>query len=789
MRFTFVRRASVRLLATLSPLLTAAVIVPDAAARQFTPSAAFSVRRVPELWYNVTPADVNNDGIADLVAGGEPPSPGFTPFGHLRIMNGRGDGTFEPERVLAHVGTLLAVGDFTADGGVDLLAYGRSSTMSQFGIYIVPGHGNGTFGETRLVASFAPTFALVADFDRDGRTDVAVGEQPTSLHIYPGNGDLTFGARTTLQTGRLPFSGAADDFNGDGFPDIAVVNRFGPSLSIFLNAHGRRYRTSTIPLDHFPKGITTADVNGDALPDVVVTAADEDFLDWANGFVYVFLAQRRGAFGSPTLYEVERGAWTVAAGDFNRDGRVDIASGNRSFIFDDNYRLWDSVTILEGSGTGVFTRSSSFSLSDPIDPDDSRYRDTHNALVGSDLNRDGHADLVASPGVIMLNAPASANRAPTVFAGADDVSYDPEFVFLRAEAADADEQLLSFVWTDETGRVVGSTPNPAISAFGYAPGPHTFTVTVDDRHGGTASDSVTITVTNVEVTPFLELVSPWAGASVPATGSYRVTWFAEGSPLEFDLSVSLDDGAMYTPATGCSDLDGAARECIWTPATAPTVRARVRLDAVYPNEVRAFDVSPRFVMNEDGRGGTLPRFWAGRNVGEVAVLGASTYNGASGTFSIRASGAGVGGTADEGQFALFLSGPTFEIIARVAAVDAIDPLTKAGLMIRETLAPGARHISLFATATQGLVLQRRLIGDGTTTDTNGPPVGAPVWLRLFRQGDLVSAYYRVNETDPWTAVAHETIPGLSFNVQAGMFVSSHRDAVLATGTFDNVVIR
>jgi hypothetical protein len=109
-------------------------------------------------------------------------------------------------------------------------------------------------------------------------------------------------------------------------------------------------------------------------------------------------------------------------------------------------------------------------------------------------------------------------------------------------------------------------------------------------------------------------------------------------------------------------------------------------------------------------------------------------------------------------------------------------------MLRENLNPGSRHVSLFATPGKGIAFQRRTTENGISMHTAGPAITAPVWLKLQKRGDVVTAYYRKAITDFWTAIGSETFGGLNSDVLVGLAVTSHADGAIASATFSNVTL-
>ena len=133
-----------------------------------------------------------------------------------------------------------------------------------------------------------------------------------------------------------------------------------------------------------------------------------------------------------------------------------------------------------------------------------------------------------------------------------------------------------------------------------------------------------------------------------------------------------------------------------------------------------------------------------------------------GTWTIEGSGADIWDTADEFRFVSREVYGNFVAVARVASIENLDRWVKAGLMIREGLSAGARHVSILATprTERGIAFQRRRQANGLSVHTAGPAVAPPGWLALGRIGDTISAYYRPSATASWTLVGRDSLPGL-----------------------------
>jgi regulation of enolase protein 1 (concanavalin A-like superfamily) len=185
-------------------------------------------------------------------------------------------------------------------------------------------------------------------------------------------------------------------------------------------------------------------------------------------------------------------------------------------------------------------------------------------------------------------------------------------------------------------------------------------------------------------------------------------------------------------------------------------------------------------------GGADQPLWTNHDIGAVGAPGSAREQ--SGRWTVSGSGADVWGSADALHFVRQRVEGDFEFSARVLAVQNVHQWTKAGLMVREHLGASARHGFVLATprTTKGIAFQRRPIENQDSLSTAGPAIVPPVYLKLVRVGDVVSAYYRRSASNPWTLIDQQAYFNLSFALDVGFAVSSHVDGRLASATFDQV---
>jgi hypothetical protein len=215
--------------------------------------------------------DINHDGIPDIVAAGYYAN-------SFSVLLGKGDGTFQPAVTYptGHTPQTLAEGDFNGDGNVDL-AIGNLNDNT-VGVFL--GNGDGTFqSQVTYPVGRQPQGVQAGDLNGDGFEDLAVTNSADgTVGVLLGNGNGTFQPQVTYPVGSSPVGLVVADFNGDGKQDISVGNTAQSSLtqSILLgNGDGTFQPQVTFPTGNFPYGVAAGDFNGDGFPDLAIS----DFSD------------------------------------------------------------------------------------------------------------------------------------------------------------------------------------------------------------------------------------------------------------------------------------------------------------------------------------------------------------------------------------------------------------------------------------------------------------------------------------------------------------------------------
>jgi hypothetical protein len=503
--------------------------------------------------HTVTVADFNRDGTPDLAVVNAGPSSASQ---SVSVLLGDGRGSFRPAITTSVLnggagnGNALsvAVGDFNGDGLPDVAL--NTAGPAGPAVEVLFGKGDGSFQSNHLILPVGaiPLSVAAGDFDHNGALDLVTANSNGTVSVLLGNGDGSFRTRTDVTVGGVPRAIAVGDFNGDGRLDVATAQQLSNTVSVLLG-HGdgtfarplvfaARGTDSTFT----PSSLAVGDVNGDGRADLVVNLVGGE--DSVVSQLAVLLGNGDGTFRAPILQSPGAGGdGDVALGDFNHDGRLDVAVGGHA-------ALPDGLTVFTGNGDGTFGVPFQSPLrfstggSDPL------------SVAAADFNGDGLVDLVAanaSSGTVgvLVNTDAPVADAPTTTTLSTSTANAVvgQIETLTATVTTPINTPIGTVFFRDGDTLLGSA---TLDETGHATlqtslfvGNHELTASFFGVSGFAASDSAAVAVTVNRAATTLTLgssVNP-AGTGQAVTFTARVAAVAPGAAAP-TATVTFTDGTV-----------------------------------------------------------------------------------------------------------------------------------------------------------------------------------------------------------------------------------------------------
>lgn len=434
--------------------------------------------------FGVVAADVNGDGKPDVVV--------THGVAGVAVFLGRGNDRFSAPVAnyradVSGTAQAVAVGDVNGDGKPDLVvANGTSNDVT-----VLLGNGDGTFKGKTLSGSGTdatnypvganPVFVSITDVDGDGKPDIVTANYADStISVLLGNGDGTFQSERPFVVGTGADCIAVADVDGDGKPDLLVLDSVLDSIVVLSGYKNGQFQTVT---PHFlgpiqkgteSQSLAVGDFNHDGNVDLAVTLTGS-----ITRSIKVLLGDGKGGFNEPgAVYRVGLQPDFITVADVDQDGNPDLLVVNGAD---------STLSVLLGKGDGTFHTAQTFATSGISGSN------ALQSLVVDNFDSDGFPDVVF---------PFVANRAIRILQNDRQGGFHPLNTYLtgRTPAAVSAVDLngdhhvdlvVADSRDDDVSVFLGNGDGTLQARVRYATGSHPQALVLADMNGDGKMDIVT----------------------------------------------------------------------------------------------------------------------------------------------------------------------------------------------------------------------------------------------------------------------------------------------------------